>query len=234
MTKLSVNVNKIATLRNARGQNIPNLELVTQSIIDFGSDGITIHPRPDERHIQYTDIQPLSQITSNKVEFNIEGFPSDKFLKMIFDIKPDQVTLVPDSPDVLTSLNGWDVIKYSKKLKPIIRDLQAHDIRVSLFIHPELDMVKKAAELNSDRIELFTGLYAHDAQTLESYIKCSECAKTCGLGINAGHDLNLDNLSLFVHNMPFLDEVSIGHALISESLFLGLENTISKYKKILS
>ena len=234
MTKLSVNVNKIATLRNARGQNTPNVELVTESILGFGADGITIHPRPDERHIRYADVLPISTLVNNKAELNIEGFPSEKFLKMVFKIKPDQVTLVPDSPDVLTSLNGWNVRKHRNMLKCVVSDLQKNNIRVSIFVHPELDVVKEVAEINADRIELFTGIYADENKTIDAYVECSEYAHNAGIGVNAGHDLDLNNLPFFISNMPFLDEVSIGHALISESLFLGLEKTIKLYKEILT
>ena len=234
MTKLSVNVNKIATLRNARGNNIPNLESTTASIIEFGADGITIHPRPDQRHIKSSDILQISNIIQNKVEFNIEGFPSKNFLKTVLKIKPDQVTLVPDGPNVLTSLEGWDTITHKKMLTNVVNDLKNSGIRTSIFIHPTLDMVKAVSEINADRIELFTGIYAAQHHTIDSYVACSEYAKDVGIGINAGHDLDLKNLPFFVKNMPFLDEVSIGHALISESLFLGLEQTVKMYKKILS
>ena len=232
MTKLSVNVNKIATLRNARGNNIPNLEFVTSSILDFGSDGITIHPRPDQRHITEKDVFSLSQIVKNRVEFNIEGYPSKEFIDLVLKVKPDQVTLVPDKPNVLTSLEGWDTIKDKIMLTDTIEELREHGIRVSVFIHPNIDMVEGAAIINADRIELFTGIYADDKST-KSYINCSKYANKIGLGVNAGHDLDLNNLPLFIKKMPFLDEVSIGHALISESLFFGLQETINRYKKIL-
>ena len=234
MTRLSVNVNKIATLRNARGNNIPDLESVTASIIRFGSDGITIHPRPDERHIKYSDISPISDLTKDKVEFNIEGFPSEKFLKKVLEVKPDQVTLVPDKPDTLTSLEGWDTIKNRDMLKKIIQTLRSSDIRVAIFVHPNLDMLKGAFEIQADRIELFTGIYAEKKQTIDSYVACSEYAHSVGMGVNAGHDLDLNNLPFFIGAMPYLNEVSIGHALISESLFLGLEKTIKMYKEILA
>ena len=233
MTKLSVNVNKIATLRNARGNNIPNLEFVTSSILDFGSDGITIHPRPDQRHITEKDVFSLSQIVKNRVEFNIEGYPSKEFIDLVLKVKPDQVTLVPDKPNVLTSLEGWDTIKDKIMLTDTIEELREHGIRVSVFIHPNIDMVEGAAIINVDSIELFTGLYAHDKSTIESYVNCSKYANKIGLGVNAGHDLDLNNLPFFIKKIPFLDEVSIGHALISESLFFGLKETIKRYKKIL-
>ncbi len=233
MVKLSVNVNKIATLRNARGNNIPNLDLVTSSIIDFGADGITIHPRPDQRHIKNQDVFSLAEIIKDRVEFNIEGYPSNDFLDMVLKIKPDQVTLVPDKPNALTSLEGWDTIKDANILNESIKKLKGNGIRVSIFIHPIIDMVQGAAVINADRVELFTGIYANSKTTIDSYINSSNHAKKIGLGVNAGHDLDLNNLDFFNKKMPFLNEVSIGHALISESLFLGLEETIKRYKKIL-
>ena len=232
MTKLSVNVNKIATLRNARGNNIPDLKFVTSSIIDFAADGITIHPRPDQRHIKEEDVFLISQIVKNRVEFNIEGYPSKEFMNLVLKIKPDQITLVPDKPEVLTSLHGWETIENKFFLKEITEELKSQGIRVSIFIHPDIKMLEGAASINADRVELFTGLYAHN-NNIQEYINCSQHARKIGLGVNAGHDLSLDNLPFFVENMPILDEVSIGHALISESLFLGLEETISRYKNIL-
>ena len=233
MTKLSVNVNKIATLRNSRGNNVPNLEIVTKSIIDFGADGITMHPRPDERHIKYEDVFNLAAVIKEKVEFNIEGFPSDQFMTMVLEVKPNQVTLVPDKDNVLTSLHGWDTIQEKNLLSNIIQELKNNDIRSSIFIHPEMKMLEGAAGVSADRIELFTGLYAHSNNLITNYVECSKQAHLMNIGVNAGHDLDLENLEFFIKNMPFLDEVSIGHALISESLFLGLENTINMYKRIL-
>ena len=233
MTRLSVNVNKIATLRNSRGNNVPNLEKVTYSIINFGADGITVHPRPDERHIKYEDVFKLASIVKENIEFNIEGFPSDRFINMVVKVKPDQVTLVPDGKNVLTSLNGWNTIKEKTLLQNVIQELNNNGIRTSVFVNPELHMIDGAASVNADRIELFTGLYAHSNSMISNYIECSNHANQINLGVNAGHDLDLKNLGFFVKNMPFLDEVSIGHALISESLFLGLENTINMYKRIL-
>lgn len=233
MTKLSVNVNKIATLRNSRGNNVPNLEMLTKSIINFGADGITIHPRPDERHIKYEDVFNLASFVKEKVELNIEGFPSNRFMNMILKAKPDQVTLVPDKENVLTSLHGWDTIKEKVFLQNIIKELKKSGIRSSIFINPEMKMVEGAAVVNADRIELFTGIYANKQNMIANYVECSNQAHLMNIGINAGHDLNLENLSFFIKNMPFLDEVSIGHALISESLFLGLEKTINMYKTIL-
>ncbi|MAZ58408.1 MAG: pyridoxine 5'-phosphate synthase [Flavobacteriales bacterium] len=233
MTKLSVNVNKIATLRNSRGNNVPNLEMVTKSIIDFGADGITIHPRPDERHIKYEDVFNLASIVQERVEFNIEGFPSDRFMKMVLQVKPNQVTLVPDKDNVLTSLHGWDTVQEKDLLKNTIKELNNSGIRSSVFIHPEIKMVEGAASVNANRIELFTGLYAHSKNMITNYVECSKQANLMNIGVNAGHDLDSENLDFFIKNMPFLDEVSIGHGLISESLFLGLENTINLYKRIL-
>ena len=233
MVSLSVNINKIATLRNSRGGNVPNLESVTDSIIDFGADGITIHPRPDQRHITKQDVSLISDVIGQKVEFNIEGFPSDEFINMVLKIQPNQVTLVPDKENVLTSLEGWDTIKEKNLLKNIVKELRNNKIRTSIFIHPEINMLEGACEIESDRVELFTGLYAHSAETINSYVECSQYAKKNGIGLNAGHDLYLNNLSFFVKSMPFLEEVSIGHALISESLYFGLEKTINMYKKLL-
>ena len=233
MIKLSVNVNKIATLRNSRGNNVPNLELVTQSIINFGADGITIHPRPDQRHIRHEDVVMLADVVKPKVEFNIEGYPSDEFIKLVVQTKPTQVTLVPDSPNVLTSLQGWNTIKERPILRDVIQEFKSHSIRSSLFVHPNIKMIEGASNVGADRIELFTGIYARSDKKINLYIESSKEANKMGLGVNAGHDLNLKNLSFFVDKVPFLDEVSIGHALISESLFLGLENTINMYKRIL-
>tara|TARA_B100000427_G_scaffold197326_1_gene163970 strand:- start:655 stop:1359 length:705 start_codon:yes stop_codon:yes gene_type:complete len=233
MTNLSVNVNKIATLRNSRGGNIPNLEEVTQSIIDFGAHGITIHPRPDERHIKFKDVYSLASIINKQVEFNIEGFPSQKFINMVLEVRPTQVTLVPDKENVLTSLEGWNTIKEKNILENVIQEFKQYKIRTSIFIHPDIAMVEGAQAVNADRVELFTGIYAQKNKTINAYIECSEYANKIGLGVNAGHDLDLNNLSFFKKKMPFLDEVSIGHALISESLFLGLENTIDMYKRLL-
>jgi len=234
MTQLSVNVNKIATLRNARGGNIPDLDFVVNSIINFGADGITIHPRPDGRHIKKEDVLSISKLVKNKVEFNIEGFPSDDFIKMVLDVKPTQVTLVPDEPGVLTSLEGWDTITNQKFLKQVVSIFNKHKIRTAIFIDPNLDMVEGAAMVNANRIELFTGDYAKCDTTINNYIECSNYAHQLGLFVNAGHDLSLENLNFFHDSMPFLAEVSIGHSLISESLFLGIEETINRYKNILS
>ncbi len=234
MTSLSVNVNKIATLRNSRGNNKPNLELVTQSIIDFGADGITVHPRPDQRHITTADVFSLSELINNQVEFNIEGFPSEDFIKLVLKVQPDQVTLVPDKPNVLTSLDGWNTIKEKNYLTDVIKVFKSKGIRTSLFVHPELDMVEGASYTDVDRIELFTGFYAKSispSKAVKPYLDCSQLADKLDLGVNAGHDLDLNNIGFFYKTLPLLQEVSIGHALISESLFLGLENTIRMYKR---
>ena len=234
MVHLSVNVNKIATLRNSRGNNIPNLESVTKSIIQFGANGITVHPRPDERHIKKDDVFTISTIITTNVEFNIEGFPSREFIDMVIQAKPNQVTLVPDAENVLTSLKGWNTIKERDFLQNVVSELKSHSIRTSIFIHPEIKMLEGASVIGSDRVELFTGIYANNNKDIDLYVECDKYAKKINMGLNAGHDLDLKNLSFFIQNMPNLNEVSIGHALISESLFLGLENTINMYKRILA
>tara|TARA_B100001250_G_scaffold412794_1_gene444997 strand:- start:1441 stop:2145 length:705 start_codon:yes stop_codon:yes gene_type:complete len=233
MINLSVNVNKIATLRNARGGNVPNLASMTESIMSFGADSITIHPRPDQRHITKKDVFVLNEIIGKKVEFNIEGFPSDKFIDLVLKIRPSQVTLVPDKENVLTSLEGWDTIKEKQLLKNVVEELRKNKIRTSIFIHPDIKMLEGISDIQSDRVELFTGIYADAIDTIDSYVACSQCANQMGVGVNAGHDLSLNNLPFFVKQIPFLQEVSIGHALISESLYLGLEKTVSMYQEIL-
>lgn len=236
MTKLSVNINKIALIRNAREGNLPDIFKIASDIEHFGSDGITVHPRPDERHIRYSDIPVLKKIVTS--EFNIEGYPSDKFMNLVLTNQPDQCTLVPDPPGVLTSNTGWDTIKNKKFLKEIIRQLQDKNIRVSIFLNPEEDMVYAAKETGTERIELYTGPYAENYHknreiAIAPYIKAATLAKEIGLGINAGHDLNLDNLKYFNQNIPWLAEVSIGHALISDALYYGLHNTVQMYKNLL-
>lgn len=236
MTNLSVNINKIATLRNARGGNIPN---VVQAAIDcqrFGADGITIHPRPDERHITNRDVYEIKEVINT--EFNIEGYPSEKFVKMVLDVKPEQVTLVPDAIDVITSNNGWNTIENQTFLTEIIGEFKNNNIRTSIFVNPQGDMVEGAKKCGSDRVELYTESYANIFQTdrsqaIKSYIKAAEIANKCNLEINAGHDLNLQNLSFFVKTIANVSEVSIGHALISDAIYLGLENTIQMYKRLL-
>lgn len=232
MTRLSVNINKIATLRNARGGNIPNVLDAAINCERFGAQGITVHPRPDERHIRYQDVYDIKPIITT--EFNIEGYPSDKFIELVLDVRPNQVTLVPDPPDALTSNAGWDTIKHKNHLKEIIAKFHAANIRTSIFIETDTELIKNAADTGTDRVELYTEPYAaqfdqNKEQAVEPFVKAAEEAIKVGLGLNAGHDLNLDNLKYFNQNVPGLLEVSIGHALISDALYLGLENTIQMY-----
>ncbi|MBL0342402.1 MAG: pyridoxine 5'-phosphate synthase [Bacteroidetes bacterium] len=234
MIKLSVNVNKIATLRNARGSNVPDLIQVAHDCERFGADGITVHPRPDERHIRYQDVAELKKIVAT--EFNIEGYPNDEFMALVLNMKPDQVTLVPDPPDVLTSNAGWNTIKYKTFLNQIVRKLKNEGIRVSIFIEPDVELIKHAVDCQTDRIELYTEAYAKEfsinpLNAVLPFKQAALIAYTNGLGINAGHDLNLENLEYFAKNVPHLLEVSIGHALISDALYFGLENTIQMYKR---
>ena len=237
MTKLSVNINKIATLRNARGEDYPNLVKTAKDIIKFGAEGITIHPRPDERHIKYSDAYDLKQNIST--ELNIEGNPSKKFVNMVCEVKPDQVTLVPDESDAITSNSGWDTVKNFDFLKDVVEEFKSNSIRVSIFIDPDSKMLEGAKKINADRVELFTGPYAKQyindkSNAINRYIDCSEIANKIGMELNAGHDLNQQNLEFFKNNIVNLKEVSIGHALISESLYFGLESTIKSYLKILN
>jgi len=237
MTKLSVNINKIATLRNARGEDYPNLVKTAKDIIKFGAEGITIHPRPDERHIKYSDAHDLKQNIST--ELNIEGNPSKKFINMVCEVKPDQVTLVPDESDAITSNSGWDTVKNFKFLKDVVEEFKLNSIRVSIFIDPDSKMLEGAKKINADRVELFTGPYAKQyrndkSNAINRYIDCSKIANKIGMELNAGHDLNQQNLEFFKNNIVNLKEVSIGHALISESLYYGLESTIKSYLKILN
>ena len=237
MTKLSVNINKIATLRNARGEDYPNLVKTAKDIIKFGAEGITIHPRPDERHIKYSDAYDLKQNIST--ELNIEGNPSKKFINMVCEVKPDQVTLVPDESDAITSNSGWDTVKNFNFLKDVVEELKSNSIRVSIFIDPDSKMLEGAKKINADRVELFTGPYAKQyinekSNAINRYIDCSEIANKIGMELNAGHDLNQQNLEFFKNNIVNLKEVSIGHALISESLYYGLDSTIKSYLKILN
>jgi len=234
MTKLSVNINKIATLRNARGGDVPNLVQVATDCESFGAQGITIHPRPDERHIRYNDVYDLKKIVTT--EYNIEGYPSTDFIKLVLDNKPTQVTLVPDGPDVLTSNAGWDTIANAEMLKDVITTFKKNDIRVSLFIECNEDFIQGAADLGADRIELYTEDYARGynrdpENAVAPYVYAAEVANNLGLGVNAGHDLSLENLEYFAANVPGLLEVSIGHALISDALYFGLENTIQQYRR---
>ncbi|MBN9295141.1 MAG: pyridoxine 5'-phosphate synthase [Flavobacteriia bacterium] len=235
-TKLSVNINKIATIRNARGGNTPN---VVQAAIDcerFGADGIAIHPRPDERHITTKDTYDLHKVVTT--EFNIEGYPDERFLKIIEELRPAQATLVPDPPNVLTSNAGWDTKTRLNELKSIISRIKKLGVRTSIFIETDLELIKYAKETGTDHIEFYTGPYAEEytsdrEKAIAPYVKAAELAHTSGLGINAGHDLSLENLRYFKQNIPHLAEVSIGHALISDALYLGLENTIQRYKLLL-
>jgi pyridoxine 5-phosphate synthase len=232
MTKLSVNINKIATLRNARGGNLPDLLKVAADCERFGAQGITVHPRPDERHIRYKDVHDLKKLVTT--EFNIEGYPSEKFIELVLDVKPGQVTLVPDPPDAITSNAGWDTIKHADFLKKTVKMFKDAGIRVSLFIDPVEEMIIKAAETGTDRVELYTEAYAsrypvNRESAIRSYISGAKTAMKAGLGLNAGHDLNLENLRYFQENIPGLQEVSIGHALICDALYFGLENTIQLY-----
>lgn len=237
MTKLSVNINKIATLRNARGGNMPNLLEVAMNVQKFGAQGITIHPRPDERHIHYQDAYDLKPIV--KVEYNIEGNPMDNFMKLVLEIKPTQVTLVPDAVDAITSNAGWDTVKHKDYLKEVISEFKRNGIRTSIFVDPELRMIEGAAETGTDRIELYTEEFANqyslgNKDSIIPYTECAVLANKLNLGINAGHDLSLDNIRFFKENIPNLLEVSIGHALICESLYDGLEKVISGYLKRLA
>ncbi len=232
MARLSVNINKIATLRNARGGNLPDLIKAAADCERFGAQGITVHPRPDERHIRYTDVYELKKVVTT--EFNIEGYPSEKFLNLIREVKPQQVTLVPDAPDAITSNAGWDTKKNKDFLKKIIAEIKNIGSRVSIFIDPDAEMISRAAETGTDRVELYTENYAKKFSTdkinaLKPYKIAAAHAASVGLGVNAGHDLNLDNLNYFSSNIPELLEVSIGHALISDALYYGLENTIQLY-----
>jgi pyridoxine 5-phosphate synthase len=232
MTKLSVNVNKIATLRNARGGNLPDLIQVAKDIERFGAQGITVHPRPDGRHIRYEDVRNLKQVVTT--EFNIEGYPTKDFIDLVMEVKPHQVTLVPDAPDAITSNNGWDTIKYQEFLFEICQNFKKAGIRTSIFVNPDTVMVRNAKLCGTDRIELYTESYAtnyplNPETAIEDYYHAAEEAVKQGLGLNAGHDLNLHNLNYFAKNIPQLLEVSIGHALISDALYLGLEETVRRY-----
>ena len=232
MTKLSVNINKIATLRNSRGGNTPNLVQFAKDVQKFGAEGVTIHPRPDERHIRYQDAYDLK--SEVYTEYNIEGNPIDKFVNMILELKPTQVTLVPDAVDTLTSNAGWDTIKHKQFLMDVIKEFKDHNIRTSIFVDPNLKQIEGAKATGADRIELYTEAFAHEfslgnKSAIKPYTACAELANTIGLGVNAGHDLSLENIKFFKEQIPNLLEVSIGHALISESLYLGVENVIQMY-----
>ena len=232
MTKLSVNINKIATLRNARGGNIPDVQKVAVDCEQFGAQGITVHPRPDERHIRYSDVELLRPLVTT--EFNIEGYPSDSFIKLVTTVKPHQVTLVPDPPDAITSSEGWDTIKNRDFLMDIIGEFQRHGIRTSIFIGTEPELIEGAAKVGTNRVELYTEPYAiqypdDPAAAVKPFVEAATVARDAGLELNAGHDLNLDNLRYMKLNIPWLKEVSIGHALIADALYYGLQNTIQMY-----
>jgi pyridoxine 5-phosphate synthase len=234
VTRLSVNINKIATLRNARGGNNPDVIKVALDCERFGAQGITVHPRPDERHIRYADVIELKKVVTT--EFNMEGYPDNRYMQIIRETKPAQATLVPDGPHVITSNAGWDTLAYADFLKNIIKEIKGHGVRVSVFVNPEIKMVEGAAKVGADRIELYTEPYASQYhQDKESavapYVKAAKVAKDLNLGLNAGHDLDLHNLHYLKQSIPWLDEVSIGHALVSDALYLGLENTIQLYLK---
>lgn len=232
MTKLSVNINKIATLRNSRGGDVPNLVQFAKDVQRYGAEGVTIHPRPDERHIRYKDAYDLKPVVYT--EFNIEGNPIQKFIDLVLEIKPAQVTLVPDAIDAITSNSGWDTIKHKSFLKEVISEFQNNNIRTSIFLDPDLNQVEGALATGTDRIELYTEAFAHqyslgNENAIKPYIDCAKLASELGLGINAGHDLSLENIKFFKENIPGLLEVSIGHALIAESLYLGIENVVNMY-----
>jgi pyridoxine 5-phosphate synthase len=232
MTKLSVNINKIATLRNSRGGDTPNVVQFAKDVQGFGAEGVTVHPRPDERHIRYQDVHDLKPIVYT--EFNIEGNPIPKFIDLVLKAKPTQVTLVPDAEDAITSNAGWDTINHKSFLQEVIQEFKQNGIRTSIFLDPALEQVEGAKLTGTDRIELYTEAYAHqyslgNKEAIEPYAKCAELSNELGLGVNAGHDLSLDNIKFFKENIPGLLEVSIGHALISESLYLGIENVVNMY-----
>ncbi len=237
MTKLSVNINKLATLRNSRGGNMPNLLISAKDIESFGGQGITIHPRPDERHIKYQDAYDLKNIVTT--EYNIEGNPIPKFVEMVLAIKPTQVTLVPDAEDAITSNAGWDTVKHKDFLIDVIKEFKQNGIRTSIFVDPNEKMIEGAAATSADRIELYTESYAKsfsegNKKGIIPFVNAAKVASELGIGINAGHDLSLDNIKFFKENIPHLLEVSIGHALICESLYLGIENVINMYLHRLS
>ena len=236
MTKLSVNINKIATIRNARGGNIPDVIKVAIDCQAFGAEGITVHPRPDQRHIRYSDVFDLQ--SKVKTEFNIEGNPTPEFISLIEKIRPSQVTLVPDSHDAITSSSGWDTITHKEFLSEVVSKFQSMGVRTSIFVDPNPDIIRAASQIGTDRIELYTGPYAEEfiknkEKAISPYIEAAKLAKNLGLGVNAGHDLNLDNLNYLYINIPWIKEVSIGHSLISDALYMGLEKTIKAYKDCL-
>ncbi|MFK7953973.1 MAG: pyridoxine 5'-phosphate synthase [Ekhidna sp.] len=234
MTQLSVNINKFATIRNARGGNNPNLTKIAQDCERFGAQGITVHPRPDERHITKKDVYDLKDVVTT--EFNIEGYPDDRFMKIIEEVRPHQATLVPDPPNVLTSNAGWDTLKNEDKLKDIISKLKDWGVRSSIFIEPDKKMMDGAKKCGTDRVELYTEMYAsayleNKEKAIADYLESAGYANSLGLGMNAGHDLDLDNLKYLKEQIPYLKEVSIGHALVCDAIYFGLENTIQMYKR---
>ena len=239
MTKLSVNINKVATIRNARGGASPDVLQFARDCYEYGADGITVHPRPDERHIRYEDVRNLSKIfPKSDCEFNIEGYPDKKLIDLVLECNPTQVTLVPDPPGILTSDSGWNTIQHFEFLKPIVSQFQKAGIRVSLFMDTDIEMLSKAKELHTDRIEFYTGDFAkqYPLNKTNSIKRLKVAYEHCihiGLGINAGHDLSMENLAFFKENLPDTKEVSIGHALISDCLYFGLQNVISMYKRLL-
>ncbi len=232
MTRLSVNINKIATLRNARGGNLPDVTKAALDIERFGAEGITVHPRPDERHIRYSDVREIRPLV--KTEFNIEGNPIDSFVNLVLEVVPDQVTLVPDAPEALTSNAGWNTVKHRDFLTDICKTFKDKGIRTSIFIDPDPMMAEGAALCGASRVELYTADYAAEYRldpeiAIVRYLETAKEARSCGLGLNAGHDLSLENLAYFIRTIPWTDEVSIGHALISDALYMGLEKTIQAY-----
>lgn len=236
MTKLSVNINKIATIRNARGGDVPNVCQVALDCERFGAEGITVHPRPDERHIRYADVLELRPILAT--EFNIEGYPTSDFIQLVKSVQPHQVTLVPDPPEALTSSAGWDTVKHLDFLKKVVSDFQSVGIRVSIFVDTDLENIASAAKTGTDRVELYTEPYATDypkdrEKAVAPFVAAAKLAQQLGLGLNAGHDLSLENLSYLYQQIPWMEEVSIGHALIADALYLGLEETIRQYKNCL-
>ena len=232
MTRLSVNINKIATIRNARGGNLPDVTKAALDIERFGAEGITVHPRPDERHIRYSDVREIRPLV--KTEFNIEGNPIPSFIDLVSEVVPDQVTLVPDAPDAITSNAGWDTLRHRAFLTEVIARFKAQGIRTSVFVDPVPEMVAGAKACGADRVELYTAAYAEQysagaEKAIAPYLAAAEEARRVGLGLNAGHDLNLENLAFFIRTIPWTDEVSIGHALISDALYMGLEATVKAY-----
>ena len=236
MTKLSVNINKIATIRNARGGNNPDVVKVALDCERFGAEGITVHPRPDERHIRYADVMALKYVLST--EFNIEGYPQQSFNDLVLKVRPAQVTLVPDSPDQITSNAGWDTIRNFSFLKDVVNDFKEAGIRTSIFVGTDPEMIELVAKIGADRVELYTEPYAtaypsDPVKAVMPFVEAAKVARLCGLGLNAGHDLSLENLKFLKQQIPWIDEVSIGHALVCDALYLGLQTTIEKYKECL-